>query len=160
MVQGMLLGSRGQAEAARPLLEDAVDAFERSGANFDAACARIELASNLIAVGRREDARREAAAAHECLNALGAAPASRRARSLLEASGGPIGAPHKVLSAREGEVLCLLSEGMTNRAIAERLGISEHTVHRHVTSILRKLDVGSRTAAAAWALKHGFDASK
>ena len=38
-------------------------------------------------------------------------------------------------------MLALLAEGLTNRLIAERLVVSEHTVHRHVTSILRKLDL-------------------
>ena len=50
----------------------------------------------------------------------------------------------------------LLVEGLTNRQIAERLVVSEHTVHRHVTNILRKLDVPSRTAAAAQAVRAGL----
>ena len=56
---------------------------------------------------------------------------------------------------REREVLALLAEGLTNRQIAERLVVSEHTVHRHVTNILRKLDLPSRTAAAAYAVRSG-----
>jgi LuxR family maltose regulon positive regulatory protein len=58
------------------------------------------------------------------------------------------------LSRREFEVLRLLAEGLSNRQIAERLVLSEHTVHRHVANILRKLGVGSRSAAAAVAAKH------
>ena len=50
----------------------------------------------------------------------------------------------------------LLAEGLTNRQIAERLVVSEHTVHRHVTNILRKLDLPSRTAAAAHAVRAGL----
>jgi DNA-binding NarL/FixJ family response regulator len=53
-------------------------------------------------------------------------------------------------------VLALLAEGLTNRGIAERLVLSEHTVHRHVTSILRKLDLPTRTAAAAVAVRSGL----
>ncbi|MGH2778798.1 MAG: response regulator transcription factor [Actinomycetota bacterium] len=49
-----------------------------------------------------------------------------------------------------------LAEGLTNRQIAERLVVSEHTVHRHVTNILRKLDLPSRTAAAAYAVRAGL----
>jgi DNA-binding NarL/FixJ family response regulator len=53
-------------------------------------------------------------------------------------------------------VLCLVAEGLTNRQISERLVVSEHTVHRHVTNILRKLDLPSRTAAAAVAVQAGL----
>ncbi len=60
------------------------------------------------------------------------------------------------MTPREREVLRLLAEGLTNRQIASRLVVSEHTVHRHVTNILRKLDVPSRTAAAALAAQAGL----
>ena len=50
----------------------------------------------------------------------------------------------------------LISAGLTNHQIAERLFVSEHTVHRHVTSILRKLGLPSRAAAAAAAARHGL----
>ena len=53
-------------------------------------------------------------------------------------------------------MLALLAEGLTNREIADRLVLSEHTVHRHVTNILRKLDVPSRAAAAAHAVRVGL----
>ena len=57
-------------------------------------------------------------------------------------------------------MLGLLAEGLTNRQIAERLVVSEHTVHRHVTNILRKLDLPSRTAAAAHAVRAGLSKTK
>lgn len=60
------------------------------------------------------------------------------------------------LSPRELEVLQLLAEGRSNRAIAEALSISERTVENHVMHILTKLDLESRTAAATWAVRHGF----
>ena len=53
-------------------------------------------------------------------------------------------------------MLRLLADGLTNRQIAERLVVSEHTVHRHVTNLLRKLDLPSRTAAAAYAVRSGL----
>jgi DNA-binding CsgD family transcriptional regulator len=55
----------------------------------------------------------------------------------------------EVLSAREGEVLKLVADGLSNAAIAERLRLSDHTVKRHVANILLKLDLPTRAAAAA-----------
>jgi DNA-binding NarL/FixJ family response regulator len=60
------------------------------------------------------------------------------------------------LTARELEVLRLISSGLSNQAIAERLCISEHTVHRHVANTLSKLDVSSRSAAVAQVAKLGL----
>ena len=60
------------------------------------------------------------------------------------------------LSPREAEVLRLIAAGRTNRSIAEELTLSEKTVHRHVSNILTKLGVASRTAAAAHAYEHGM----
>ena len=60
------------------------------------------------------------------------------------------------LSPRELEVLRLVAAGKTNQAIAAELFISERTVERHVSNILAKLGVGSRTAAAAYAFEHGI----
>jgi DNA-binding NarL/FixJ family response regulator len=62
----------------------------------------------------------------------------------------------KKLSAREQEVLELLAQGMSNKAIAEELYISEKTVKNHVSSILRKLSVNDRTQAVIVALKNGL----
>jgi DNA-binding NarL/FixJ family response regulator len=54
------------------------------------------------------------------------------------------------------EVLDLVAEGLTNRDIAERLVLSEHTVNRHVANILRKLGLTSRAAAASLAGRFGL----
>jgi DNA-binding CsgD family transcriptional regulator len=158
LAEGRLAAAGGDHDRARPLLEDAIDRFDRCGAPFDAAQARIELATALLAVGRRDDARREAAAALDCLDALGAEPEAGRARRLIDAAIGSDAAddPLQALTPREREVLCLLAEGLTNRAIAQRLVISEHTVHRHVSSILAKLGLPSRAAAAALAARAGL----
>ena len=148
--EGMLAAARGDHEGARPRLEDAVDGFERSRAPFEAAGARIELSTSLMALGRAASARREADAAHRAFAELGAELEARRAQRLLVmAEGEERGTPLAVLTPREHEVLALVAEGLTNPLIAERLVVSEHTVHRHVTNILRKLDVPSRSAAAA-----------
>jgi non-specific serine/threonine protein kinase len=60
------------------------------------------------------------------------------------------------LTRRELDVVRLIATGLTNGEIAERLVLSDHTVHRHVANILRKLDVPSRAAAASVAAQSGL----
>jgi two-component system, NarL family, response regulator YdfI len=60
------------------------------------------------------------------------------------------------LTAREGEVLRLISEGLGNKQIAARLAISEHTAKFHISSILGKLSVASRTEAVSQGIKKGL----
>jgi DNA-binding CsgD family transcriptional regulator len=60
------------------------------------------------------------------------------------------------LSAREREVLRLIVDGRTDRAIAAELSLSYRTVTTYVTSVLTKLDLPSRTAAAVYAIRHGL----
>jgi DNA-binding CsgD family transcriptional regulator len=69
-------------------------------------------------------------------------PASAQARSAL--------------TPRELDVLKLVAQGLSNTEIAQRLILSEHTVHRHLANILRKLDLPSRAAAAAWGTRAGL----
>lgn len=67
-----------------------------------------------------------------------------------------IGAPVESLTHRELEVLQLMARGLTNRQIARRLEISEHTVKFHATAILGKLDARSRAEAVARAIGLGW----
>lgn len=60
------------------------------------------------------------------------------------------------LTAREREVLALMSGGLGNKQIAARLGISEHTVKFHTSSILAKLSAGSRTEAVSQGIRRGL----
>jgi LuxR family transcriptional regulator, maltose regulon positive regulatory protein len=157
LAEGVCAAASGAHERARRLLEDAVDGFQGCGAPYETAQATLELATSLAAVGRVEDAKREAGAARDVLVGLGAEADAARARRLLEGmiasddrSAGPEMTP------RERDVLGLLCQGLTNQQIAERLVVSEHTVHRHVTNILRKLDLPSRTAAAVYAVHAGL----
>jgi two-component system, NarL family, nitrate/nitrite response regulator NarL len=64
-------------------------------------------------------------------------------------------APPSLLSPREEQVLNLLSEGLSNRDIAERLGISRHTAKFHVNAILDKLGATTRTEAVVLAARSG-----
>jgi pimeloyl-ACP methyl ester carboxylesterase/DNA-binding CsgD family transcriptional regulator len=75
----------------------------------------------------------------------------------LAARGGE-DAAFTALSGREREILALLTDGLGNAAIAERLALSEKTVRNHVTSVFDKLGVGTRAQAIVFARDHGFDA--
>ncbi len=61
------------------------------------------------------------------------------------------------LTAREREVLARLARGLPNRTIADDLGITERTARTHVSNILAKLGLASRTQAALLAVQHGLD---
>jgi RNA polymerase sigma factor (sigma-70 family) len=61
-----------------------------------------------------------------------------------------------LLTPRQIEVLQLVAEGLTNREIAQRLGLSERTVDRHVSDTLTRIDVPTRAAATAFAISHGL----
>ena len=63
-------------------------------------------------------------------------------------------APREPLTEREREVLGLVAKGLSNKEIAARLAITERTARTHVSNILGKLDLASRTQAALWAIEH------
>ena len=68
----------------------------------------------------------------------------------------PIQRPWLGLTVREGEVLRLLAQGLSDRDIAAALFISPRTASAHVSHLLAKLGVDSRSAAAAFAVRHGL----
>lgn len=76
--------------------------------------------------------------------------------ALLTPSATPAEGPAETLTPREQEVLLLLAQGLTNRAIAHRLAITEHTVKFHVNAIMGKLDAQSRTEAVVQATRLGL----
>ena len=98
-----------------------------------------------------ESARQELTAALATFRDLGARPAADAVAGLLEPARLPGG-----LTAREVEVLRLVASGRSNPQIAAELVLSEKTVARHLSNIFAKLDVGSRTAAAAYAFERGL----
>jgi len=75
-------------------------------------------------------------------------------RLVREVRGG--GAPHAVLTERELEVLKLLAGGATNKRIAQQLEVAEATVKSHVSNLLAKLELKSRTQAALYAMREGL----
>ena len=123
-----------------------------AGAPLEAARARLGLGEALRALGRTEAAEHEAAAARAAVEALGAERGRRGTRGPRR-SGDRAAAP---LTPRELEVLRLVADGLGDRAIAERLTLSEHTVHRHVANIHAKLRCSSRAAAVALAHRRGL----
>jgi DNA-binding CsgD family transcriptional regulator len=136
------------ASAAMPWVRRAYTAWERLGDPYESARCRIVLGRVLRAVGDEDSAVTELAAARHVLAELGAAPEERAAARLLALTY-PAG-----LTAREVEVLRLVAAGRTNPEIAATLVLSEKTVARHLSNIFGKLDVTSRTAAAAFAFRH------
>jgi len=90
--------------------------------------------------------------------ARGESPLHPRAASALLSAGvrSEPAAPAGGLSAREREVLACVVEGLPNKLIARRLGISEKTVKAHLTSVFRAIGVDDRTQAAMWATRNGI----
>jgi ATP/maltotriose-dependent transcriptional regulator MalT len=143
---GVVDAQGGQLESARARLEDAADHYERCGMRSEAAHTRVALAAVLRSLGQGQAAGREERQAAQTLARLGAAPAALT--RVTRRSG--------ELSPRELEVLGLVAEGLSDREIAQRLVLSRHTVHRHVSNILVKLGESSRTAAVARATRQGL----
>ncbi|MGD0376761.1 MAG: AAA family ATPase [Streptosporangiaceae bacterium] len=128
--------------------------WERLGRPYDAALARMGSADE---TGLRDAlvtlealaARTTAALVKRRMKALGLKAIPRGPR--LATRDAPAG-----LTAREQEVLVLLSEGLPDREISRRLFISERTVHHHVSAVLSKIGVSSRMAAAREAVRLGI----
>jgi ATP/maltotriose-dependent transcriptional regulator MalT len=138
----------GDPAAAMPLLRQARAVWERLGGRYETARCRVQLGRALRALGDEESAVTELAAARRTFAELGAAPAEWDAATLITPTY-PSG-----LTAREAEVLRLVAAGKSNPDIAAQLFLSEKTVARHLSNIFTKLDVTSRTAAAAFAYEH------
>ncbi len=142
----------GRADAALPLLRRAFQQWQAVHAPYEAARTRVLIGLADRALGDDATATLELQAARETFVHLGAGPDLARLDRL---AGGPrpaIGG----LTTRELEILRLLATGMTNRAIATELVISEKTVARHLSNIYTKLDLTTRSAATAYAFAHGL----
>ncbi len=148
------LASGRAPEAAGPA-QRALAHFGHLSMPVDAGEARLELARSLV-----EDqpalAMEEARAALEVFRALGALRAMDAANGVLRDLGEATGAGRRSqgeLTEREGQVLELLTRGMSNAQIADALFISEKTAGHHVSHILAKLGVRNRAEAAAQAAR-------
>ncbi len=138
----------GDAAGALPYLRKALTLWRGLDAPYEVARVRVQLGRALGALGDQESSANELAAARRVFLELGATPAA----ALTKRTGAPT-LPGG-LTAREAEVLRLVASGQSNASIAAALVLSEKTVARHLSNIFTKLDVASRTAAAAYAFEH------
>lgn len=141
--------ARAEAEDGLAAARRAADAWARLSAPYEVARCRVLIGRALRLLGDAESALDDLVEARKSFAALGAAPAEQEVAVLLGDERAPGG-----LSPRELEVLRLVAAGMSNPEIAAALVLSEKTVVRHLSNIFSKLDVGSRTAAAAFAYEH------
>ncbi len=148
---GAVCLGEGDAEAARLALRTAWQAWQALDAPYGAARTRVLLALADRGLGDEESAAMELDAAAWVFRRLGAEPAAERTERLAQSTAASAAGQ---LSGREREVLALVAAGRTNRQIAGELLISEHTVRRHLQNIFVKIDVPSRAAATAYALRH------
>lgn len=151
----------GTSGEAAEQLADAAHLLEAAGAPPEAARVRLDLAAVLRDAGRHERADDQLAAAVLVLERLGASADLARATTLQRAPADPAGRSTAArrgaaLTRRQRQVLVLVAEGLSDRDIAERLCLSEHTVHRHVANAFQRLGVSTRTAAVAHAIRAGL----
>lgn len=168
---GVVALAEGQAADALAPLRLAVEGWALLERPFLHARALARLGAGLLAAsardrGQRAEAERTLAEAEQRLADLGAtdelahlaalrhranlATAARRRRAATTPD------PFASLTSREREVLALLAAGLKNREIAAALSIAETTAELHVSRVLGKLGVATRTQAAALAIKHGL----
>jgi DNA-binding NarL/FixJ family response regulator len=160
LARGEALAFTGASSAAVPVLEQAIAHFEQAGVGYDALRAQLALSASLDACGQHEAAEAERQAVIRSGTALGAESLVAQATAGTQASPAstkPLATRFGVtITARERDVLALMVTGRTNRQIAERLAVSQHTVHRHVANVFSKLGVSSRSAAVVAALQLGI----
>jgi DNA-binding CsgD family transcriptional regulator len=143
-IHGTVLGG----EPGLALLHQAVALLEPSYARLELAWARTALGVALHADGDDPQARAQLHAAIELAQHLGGETVAARARDALVAAGGrprrqPAAGPH-ALTPSEARVARTVAEGMSNRAAAQALFLSEKTIEAHLASAYRKLGVSSR----------------
>lgn len=139
----------GDTPGALPYLRKAITLWSRLDCPYETARVRTLVGRALRALGDEESAIADFTAAQESFRTLGSAPGVAAVAELLTPGDLPAG-----LTSREAEVLRLVAAGKNNAQIAGDLVLSEKTVARHLSNIFGKLEVSSRTAAAAYAFEH------
>lgn len=141
----------GDAGTAFDSLHYAFGIWQKVGAPYEVARVRELMGLACRALGDDDGAGLELEAARIVFQQLGAMPDLARVNSLVPSM--PAAQLHG-LTSRELQVLRMVAAGKTNRAIATELYLSQRTIDRHVSNLMRKLDVASRTAATAYAHEH------
>lgn len=152
--RGAVLLAAGRAGDALPFLDAAARTYRGQRARYRTARIHELLAAGRRALGQGGAADADLATALAIYRQLGAGPDI--ARLERDAAGAAASSDRNGLTARECEVLALITTGASNRQVAEALVISEKTVGRHLANIFGKIGVSSRTAAAGWAREHGL----
>jgi len=134
-------------------LRDARAAWQELDAPFETACVRVSMGIACRRLGDEDGAEIELEAARHVFEQLGATPFVAMVEQLAGTTARRTAAG---LTGRELEVLRLVAAGNSNRAIAEKLVLSEKTVARHVSNIFTKLGLSSRSAATAYAYEHNL----
>jgi DNA-binding NarL/FixJ family response regulator len=147
---GAVLLVEAKSAEALPVLRQSLELWRELDAPYDAARVRVLIGKACHDQGDEEQAAIELEAARRGFEQLGALPDL----SALDRSDQKTSASDSPLTSREREVLALIATGKTNRAIANKLNISEKTVARHISNIFNKLDLSSRSAATAYAYQH------
>ncbi len=145
---GAILFAEGRLDAALMCLRDAWELWQQLDMPYETARVQVLIGRVCRQLGDVETARMHLDAAHAVFDRLGAVPDLAELERLTAAGDT---SPLATLTNREREVLALVAGGRTNRQIAAALGISEHTVARHLSNIFDKIGVASRTAAGAYA---------
>jgi DNA-binding NarL/FixJ family response regulator len=156
--RGLLAAHTGHHADAAEHFERAVELWRTMEAPFEEArCLRRRAESLLTHPQTRAAALRELAAARTIFARLGAARELAATEALARRhEPPPIVVRRGELTPRERQVIALIAQGYSNRAIAQALVISEKTAEVHVGNILGKLGFGSRSQAAAYAVEHGL----
>ena len=154
-VLGMLAAAFGDLPRAERHFAAALATAERGGLAPESALTLAELGFARCHLGHAAEREAGAASLRAALPRLELLGMEADRGRVAAALGSPAGGRRPAgLSEREVEVLRLVAEGATNRAIAERLGISERTVATHLTHIFAKTGADNRAGAATFALRH------